>query len=283
MSTFKLGLEAISKSARRNKPGILAGIAVAGVIIEAITLYRKAPKIQKIISVKKEEYKEAKESGDFKEKALVLAEGAKELAPEVIPPALVIGGTIFCIIGSHKEHMRREAALMSMLAVSQTDLKLYKDKIKEMVGQRKSELIDGEVAQEHFDRHPVPKEFDDEFLTYADATDQRTVIFYDPWSDRYFRSSIEDVKEAFRNVISDLRYQDSVSLNDLYEYLGMDPTIAGKFFGFFSEHYGGTSYWHVDDIVRFAAGTVRGGDIPCLELKYEPLANKDTFGEPVFI
>lgn len=273
MNTMKLGLERIGKGVNKNLPLILSVAAGIGVGITMIITYKKSPKIHEKIENFKDAYDEVKD-GTLTEKAAVVAEGAKDLAPDVLPVAIAATGTVLAIAGAQKENTKRQVALLSGLAITQADNKLLKEKIRDVVGEKKADEISGEVTQEKINRT-----YNEDYLIFADADPGKTTVFYDPWSDRYFRSTVEKVKAAFADYISELQNENSKSLNDLYDHLLLDNTTAGNYFGFRKDDM---KYWHVDDIVRFSAGKVRGQDIPCLEMVYSPEPMRDIFGEPIF-
>lgn len=62
------------------------------------------------------------------------------------------------------------------------------------------------------------------------------VLFYDEWSHRYFESTIEQVITAQYHINRNFVLRGYVTLNELYDFLGLEPT-----------EYGNTVGWAVED------------------------------------
>ena len=62
------------------------------------------------------------------------------------------------------------------------------------------------------------------------------VLFYDEWSHRYFKSTIEQVITAQYHINRNFVLRGYVTLNELYDFLGLEPT-----------DYGNTVGWAVED------------------------------------
>ena len=62
------------------------------------------------------------------------------------------------------------------------------------------------------------------------------VLFYDDWSGRYFESTIEQVIAAQYHINRNFVLRGYVTLNELYEFLGLETT-----------EYGNTVGWAVED------------------------------------
>ena len=59
-------------------------------------------------------------------------------------------------------------------------------------------------------------------------------LFYDDFSGRYFRSTIEDVQRAEYYLNRDLAMRDYAYLNEFYELLNIDPIDSGWTLGWSS-------------------------------------------------
>lgn len=174
MNTLKRGFHLIGEDINRNLPGVLSGVAVVGVLAEAFIMYKKAPKIKLKIEKVIEEYKEVKDES-FREKAAVVTDAAITLAPDILPPIIIMGMTIGCIIGSHKVSARRLAMVSSALALSNDKLTAkiqelddYKKATKELVTTKKADEISEKVAAKKFSEVDIndPTLFDDSNLDY---------------------------------------------------------------------------------------------------------------------
>lgn len=128
-------------------------------------------------------------------------------------------GTTLIILGD-REHNKRNAALSVAYAGLETTLNAYKDKITEVVGEKKSQEIKEAVAQDILDNHPI---IVDEVI----PTGKGDTIIYDVLSGRYFRSSLNEVDRVINDLnqlFADLK-EEFIPLNYLYEQLNI-PRIA---------------------------------------------------------
>lgn len=87
----------------------------------------------------------------------------------------------------------------------------------------------------------------------------------DGFSGRYFTSTMERIRKAQNDLNYKLLNEVYASLNDLYEYLDLDPIGAGDELGWTSNHQLDLSF----------SSTLTEGGHPCLVINFrnEPLAN----------
>lgn len=220
MNTFAKGFQIIGQDINRNLPGVLTGVAVVGAIAEAIVMYKKAPKIKLKVDEIKEEYKEVKDK-EFKEKAIVIADGAVKLAPDILPPLIIMGMTVGCIIGSHKVSARRLAMATSALALTNdkltakiTELDDYKKATKQLTTTKKSEEIGEVVAAKKF------SEIDPNDPVFFDDSDpDMDCIFMEEnsgttWRDSYLHviNTINKAYDLVHHEMQDLRLDEFIGL-----------------------------------------------------------------------
>ena len=100
----------------------------------------------------------------------------------------------------------------------------WKEKAKEVLGEGKVRKVDEAWADDKL-KGIYPDE--SEII----ATNHGQTLFYDSWSGRYFKSSIE----FLRRVINDLNYrlisEDWLDLNEFYYGLGLEPVKMGSMVG----------------------------------------------------
>lgn len=190
----------------------------------------------------------------------------KAVAPCYIPTAISTLLTGGCIIGSHKVSVRKQAAAMALYSASELTLRQYQDKVRSMFGDEKADEIDREVQLERARAHSISEKTyrqADEIEIYE--TGHGRDLFYDVFSDRWFYSSAEFVKNGIidikREVMSS--YDNCATLNDLYAKWGLRPIGGGNTAIFTLDH--------LPDIPeRFTRAEVSPNGHPALEIEFLP-------------
>ena len=199
----------VQKSISAHSPEILTGIGIGGMITTVVLAVKATPKALEKIEEKKVE------------------EGVDKLKPvDVVKatwkcyiPAAVTGVTsTVCLIGANSVHARRNAALATAYKISETALTEYREKVTEVVGEKKEKTIKEQVDKERVEKNPASSQ-------QVLVTGKGSTLCYDYWSDRYFYSDIDSIKRA-ENALNKSMLHDicgSKSLNDFYEEIGMSP------------------------------------------------------------
>ena len=140
-------------------------------------------------------------------------------------PAAVTGlVSIACVIGANSIHTRRHAILISAYSLSERALTEYQAKVKEVLGEKKSEAIRDEVAKDRVLNTPSD--------TYVPPYEGKGQLCQDSQSGRYFWASPEQIDRA-ENEVNQLILNDGhASLNDLYRALpNLEPIKSGEELG----------------------------------------------------
>ena len=191
---------------KKNASTILTCIGGVGVIATAIMAVKEAPKAMQLIELAEKEKGE-----DLTKLEIVMVAG-----PVYIPSVMMGAATIACIFGANSLNKRQQAALMSAYAVLDNSYKEYKNKVVDLYGEETDEQIRREIAKDNY-------EADDE-----KEEDDGKQLFYDEYSDRYFRATNETVLRAeyeINKILSDDSY---ASLHEDYDLLGIDQVDYGQ-------------------------------------------------------
>jgi hypothetical protein len=150
------------------------------------------------------------------------------ILPAVLPPFLLAGGSIFCIVYAQRIGARRQLVLASLYGIAQESLEKYQQKVRETIGERKESNIKEAIYQDQINKNPPPNA-----LIIQDTTQ---TLCLDVLSGRYFLSSIEKIKaiqnEFNRRLMTDMY----ITLNDLYSDLGLDGLKDGDLKGWSIEN-----------------------------------------------
>lgn len=208
--------------AKKHSPEILTGIGIAGMITAIVTAVAATPKAISLIEEKKKEQKV---------ESLSPIDTAKTVWVCYIPTTLTMALSIACIIGASKVNLKRNAALAAAYSLSETALKEYKDKVVEVVGEKKCEKIKDEIAKDKINAAPVSSK---EII----ITDKGQTLCYDILSGRYFKTDIDSVKKAENKLNQQMLTEGYVTLNDFYYELGIDNIKLGDDLGWSTDRTG---------------------------------------------
>lgn len=227
---------------------ILTGTAIAGTVATAVVASRDTLQAQNA-------YFDALETKE--DESLTKFEVVKTVAPCYIPTMLTAGATITAIVGAHTTGSSKIAAYSSAYTMAQEAAHLYRNKVREVVGEQRAAEIDERVSQAQVDRSKG---------TPANViVGTGEVLCMDGFSGRYFTSTMERIRKAQNDLNYKLLSEVYASLNDLYEYLDLAPIGAGDELGWTSTHQLDLSF----------SSTLTEDGHPCLVINFhnEPLAN----------
>ena len=196
----------------RNVSTILTCIGGVGVVLTAVVAVKATPKALKCLEQAKEEKKEE----------LTTFEVVKTAGPVYIPAAVIGVSTIVCIFGANTLNKRQQAALMSAYALLDNSYKDYKKKVEELYGEGADMHVMTEVAKDKYVAEEDNPDYDGKEL------------YYDLFSERYFRASSETVLKAQYAVNRKIHMEGSACLNDFYRELDIEATPYGEYLGWSS-------------------------------------------------
>lgn len=204
---------------KRNSATILTFAGGAGVIATAVLTAKATPKAMLLL----EEAKEVK--GDD----LTNLEKIQAAGMAYIPPLLVGTATIACIFGANTLNKRQQASLMSAYALLDSSYKEYRKKVEDLYGEGADENVKNEIAKDKYKSEDVPKE-------------NGLELFYDEFSGRFFRSTLEKVQRAQYEINRDLTLREWATINDFYDYLDIPYVDGGDVIGW-SAAQNEQAYW----------------------------------------
>lgn len=202
-----------------SKPSFLVGLGLGCLISSSIAAFLSGALAKEALDEKREETPDGK---------LEPIEILKTIGPFAIPPLLLAGTGTVCLVKGNKMNIERGAAYMAAYALSDTTLREYRAKTKELVGEKKEQQIRDEVNKDILEKNPSKGR---EII----ITGHGNYLCYDKISGRYFQSDIESLRRAENLLDRRMIDQMFVSLNELYLEIGLNPIAAGDNIG-----------WHID-------------------------------------
>ena len=198
---------------------ILTGIGIAGMISATVLAVKATPKALDLIAKAENEKFDNGEGAKLTKMELV-----KVAWKPYIPTLITCTLSTVCLIGANSVNNKRNAALATAYKISENALTEYKAKVVETIGEKKEQAIRESISNDHIENNPVGK---NEVL----ITEKGNTLCYDHHSGRYFKSDYDAIKRAENNINYRLLSEEYISLNELYEELGLGSTKMGDSVG----------------------------------------------------
>lgn len=242
----------IVQSTRTHSPEIMIGTGIVGMITTIVLAVKATPVALNLIEEEKAELGFTR---------LTKKEIVKATWRAYVPSAILGSLSIGCIVAGTKASLGRTAAMSTAYALSESAVKTYHDKIVQVCGEEKAEEIRKEVIKETVTQKPVI--VDDSESTFVTNTGEGLTLFYDSLTGRYFRSSMNAVERAINIVNKRMRSEDYVTVNNLYNEIGLGSIEIGDLLG-----------WSIDrddvEITYDSGIEVDGQPYVIVELKHLP-------------
>lgn len=225
-------------SIRKYSPVALSCVASVGVIVTAIMAVKATPKAIELIHTDSKEKHDGDPNAYTKKEAIIAAW-------KCYIPAVAFGvSTIACIMGANALNNRQQASLASAYALVQNSYSSYKNKLKEIYGEEAHNTIMDSIIKEDCKEISIstPGFFSNSTLDFGEGVEPEIVrTFYESFSNRYFESTIEKVIQAEYHLNRNFMFAGAISLNEFYEFLGLEKTDFGDEVGWSS--FNGDIYW----------------------------------------
>lgn len=230
----------------RHSITILSAIASFGVASTAVLSASATFKATKILD---------------KEKPKTKKEKFKAIAPVYIPTFLSAVSTISCIVSTNIFNKMQQASLASAYALLNNTYREYRNKLKELHGPEADLEVISNIASEKFPEEEIPEGLE---------------LFYDQYSHRYFKSTMENVILAVYNLNKLFAFDSFVTINDLYDFLEIPRIDGGDVVGWSRWTMGEDGLIPWIDIYTFQAITCDGKKYYIIDFTIDPI---DSFME----
>lgn len=246
-------VKSVQMGVRKHSPEILTGIGITGMITTAVMAVKATPKALILIGEREDEWMQ-EHLGDVEVsyKAVPKIELVKAAWKCYIPSAIVGGISIACLVGASSVNLKRNAALATAYALSESTLKEYQEKVIQEIGEKKEQAVRDNIAKDRIEKNPVSK-------SEVIMTEKGDTLCYDMISGRYFKTDIDKLRKAENDLNRQMRDDIYVSLNEFYYAIGLDPIKIGDSIG-----------WNIDKgyiDLSFSSQLTENGR-PCLVLDY---------------
>ena len=235
----------------KNSPTILTGLGVASIIGTSVLTVDATVKATR----KVDEINESSNS------PLTKREVVHHTWKFYIPAAISGAAGIACVIGSRTVSAKRAAVLSSLYSASEVAAKEYRNKVVEMIGEKKEGKIREAIHEDHIKNNPPEK-------SKIIATNHGETLFKDGLTGQYFRSSIENVRKVFNKFNSLIISNDCVTQNEWLEELTGETVQGGDMKVFSHDNKLDSNIMDFDRDVVYA--TAPNGE-PCIIIDYRHL------------
>lgn len=203
----------------QNAPAILTGVGVVGTVGTAYFTARGTFKAAELLAAQQ----------GLSETPVDTRDKIKLVWTLYLPAAGVASATIVAIIYANRINAKRMAALLTAYTAADKAYNEYQEKVKEHLTGPKEQKIRDEIAQDRTNANTP----DGSQIHLTGNGDQ---LFRDEWTGRYFRSSVQAVKQAENEINASILKHDYASLTELYSQLGLDPVRASDDLGWCVNH-----------------------------------------------
>lgn len=190
-------------SIKEHQTDILTGLGIVGMAAGAVTAGINGPKIKEAVEQRKKEL--GVEKLPFKELFKV------SWRYLIIPTTAVVGGAT-CVVMAHVGDKKAAAGYAVAYAASEAALTECKDKIVEVVGEKKAKEIQEEISKDHSRADPI-----EEDKVYVVAGGDHLMRF--DWNGYTFRSTVQNVEAVVNRLNAQINCGERISVSDLcYEF-----------------------------------------------------------------
>jgi Family of unknown function (DUF6353) len=244
-----------------NATTILTAGGVVGTVTTAVLTGRAGYKAAEIIIAEKQKIAKTAEAANgvpVEEVHLAKTDVAKLVGVQFIPPVLTGTATIGAIVLANRMSAQKAAALAAAYGLAEKNLSEYKDKVQEKLTGPKATAIRDEIQQDRVNDNP-PRN------SQVIVIGSGEVLFYDAFSGRYFKSSVEAVRRAENAVHKEILQGNDASLRSFYDELDLPPVTM-------DEHLG----WNINHPMGIEiSAVVTPEEEPCLAIEFTELPIQD--------
>ena len=205
----------------------LSVLASIGVVVTTVSAVKATPLAIQRMNEDRKAFEDA--GNDYTRKDAVLS------CWKCYIPSMIFGvSTVVCIFGANAMSQQQQASLASAYALLSRSYEQYKDKVKELAGEDIHKEVMSSIAVEHCEdvRIVAPTLLKTcEMDLDNDDDPENLCTFYDPFSDRYFETTALRVLQAEYHLNRNFVLGGAVTVNDFYQFLGLDVVENGDIFG----------------------------------------------------
>lgn len=197
----------------RDKPSIMLGLGIGSMLSATVAAWIFSPMAAEAVKEKKEELDVDK---------LPPMEAIKTVAPYALPVVAFAGVGVGCTLNANQLNLERQAAAMAACALSETTSQVYREKVREAVGEKKEKAIREETAKAISEKNPVS-------TGGIILTGNGDCLCYDDATKQHFRSNQTVIQDTINRLNYEMMSNKSIiTLDDYCLMLGLEPVLLGQ-------------------------------------------------------
>ena len=197
---------------KKNAPVFMAVVSVAGLVGTVVTAVYAAPKAEALLKEKEQQ----------KGEPLTKAEKLKYAVPVYIPTILTGTATAVCIFGGSVLSRKQLASLGAGYTLVADQFTRYKNKVREIHGEQAHRDIMEQINCAVCEPEPLFAPGLGLNAGFDFPEDRKQLLFYDPISEIFFKTSYEDVLSVLYHLNRNYMLRGSASCDEYYEFLGIE-------------------------------------------------------------
>lgn len=254
----------VKMTLKRNSPKILTILAAMGTVSTAFATARATPKALLLI----------REAESQKGEDLTALEKVKVAAVPYIPAVLLGSATVICIFGVQMLNRRAQSSMTSAYALLDQSFKDYRRKLNELYGNEADKKVIEALAVEKSKTVYIEASYlNGPCDVSLGEKSSAQVLWYDEYSKRFFTASLEQVLMAEYHLNRNYILRGEAVINELYEFLGLEPTDWGTEAGWAPMDEG--MFWI--EFNHIPAKLEDGSVFYIIEMPFEPTLNYDEY------
>jgi hypothetical protein len=244
VTDFKIVADRLLRNVGNNAPTVLSLLAVGGVVTTVILAVRATPEANQAVLNEKDRRVEDEFAPPVNKMDVV-----KIVWRPYLPAA--VSGLLTCgaIVAANRISTKRAAALAAGLTITEKLYSEYKDQVIEAVGKPAEEKIRAKVAERMYERDGLGNK---EVIIAENEQ-----LFYDSFSGRTFKSTVETVRRAMNDINAMINNASYASMNDFYRKIGLAATTSGEELG-----------WNGDNMLDVVFSSIVTQGVACMSIDY---------------
>lgn len=210
------------------------------------------------------------------------------VAPAYIPAAISCLATMACILGANVLNKKTQASLMSAYMLTNQHFNEYRKAAKEVYGEDADDKIQSQVAFDVVNKDHCVAYVGiggTHFITDGPALndDAEQYLFYEPYTKRYFWSTVKQVENAEMDLNRRIILNGRCSVGEFLELLGV-PVPEDKYYfhgwnaGYITYNTENDAWLDIRNVFNENGGNVDDIDIPpfyVITYEFNPIMNHE--------
>ena len=224
MPTVLRGSKVVQSFVVKNSGTILTTLGVCALSATVVSTYKAAVKAHKEVEKMHKEIEDPKTDKSEENLKKIKRAAAIKVAKIMAVPILFALMCAGCILGNNYIHLKKQATLAAAYALAEQNLKDYEESLEPIVGKKKSEQVQAEVARKDVERRTTV----DKNNVYC--TGKGDTLFQESITGFLFRSNHDAVRYAFEknnNKLNNFKcHSEELHVGDIWKDMNLPKNMV---------------------------------------------------------